>query len=190
MKSLQSAILVLVFAAVVGCLYLYVIGDLKVFDADSDSSSENTTFLKTEEEFRLKLAELRIDREKLQSRKKLMEERKAETVAFLKDKGVTSKSDLSDADVKYAVNNLKRAVRDLKEVDRNIGRYSEGILAVEAMLDKLEQERLANEIAVSDERKIEISAMVKRLDDELITGDDDIFGDEELEALLGEELSE
>jgi len=190
MKSLNSAILVLVFAAVVSGIYLYTTGDLRLFDNDSANSTEDATFLKTEEQFRHKLAELRMDREKLQARRRLMEEGKAETVTFLKDRGITSNSDLSDADVKYAVNNLKRAISALKEADRNIERYSEGILAVEAMLDKLEQERLANEVAVSDDRKIELSAMVKRLDDELITGDDDIFGDEELEALLGKELDE
>jgi hypothetical protein len=187
MKSFKSAILVLVFAALVSAIYLYFLGDLKLLNK-TEPNAADTTFLKTEEQFRTKLAELRIEKDKLERRKRLMEERKQETVTFLKDKGVTSQSSLDAQDVKYAVKNLKRSVADIKVVEKNIKRYDEGIVAIAAMLKKLEQERLANEIAVSDERKIEISAMVKRLDDELVGEEDDIFADEQLRELLGEEL--
>lgn len=190
MKSINSAIMVFLFSAVVAGIYLYAVGDLKLFDREIVQEPENEGFLKTEAEFRRKLAELRMDREKLINRKKLMVERKGETVDFLKDKGITATSDLEDSDVKYAVNNLKRAVADIKEVEKNVAKYNDSITAVEAMLVKLEQERIANEVAVSDETKIELSVMLKNLDDQLVGEELDIFEEEELRDLLGEELKQ
>ena len=189
MKSLNSALLILLFAALVSGVYLYATGDLKLFDGNGAEVEEEGEFLKTEEQFRDKLAELRIDREKLERRKKLMEERKAETVSFLKEKGITSESDLSDKDVKYAVNNLKVALIDIKEVDKNVEKYSSAIAAVEAMLKKMEQQAIADEVAVSDEKKIEMSAMIKELDDKLIGDEMDILEEEKLRQLLDNELN-
>ena len=146
--------------------------------------------LKNEKDFRNKLAVLRLDREKLSRRKKLMEERKAETVQFLKDKGVTSESDLGDSDVKYAISNLKQFVSDLEEVDKNVDRYTNTITAVEAMLKKLEQEAISNEIAISDEEQIRMSALIKELDDKILGEEKDIFEEAKLRELLGDELGQ
>jgi hypothetical protein len=191
MKSLNSAVAVLLFSAVVAGVYLYATGDLKLFDRNEVAETDSDeTFLKTESEFRRKLAELRMDRDKLIRRKKLMVKRKSETVQFLKEKGITADSDLGDSDVKYAIGNLKRAVADVKEVDKNVAQHDQLISAVEAMLVKMEQERLANEVAVSDEEKIQMSAMLKELDDRLVGDESDIFEDEEIRDLLGKELGQ
>lgn len=190
MKSINSAIMVVLFSAFVAGIYLYAVGDLKLFDRQVVQEPQEEGFLKTEGQFRRKLAEMRMDRDKLVRRKELMVKRKSETVDFLKEKGITATSNLEDSDVKYAVNNLKRAVADIKEVDKNVARYDDSITAVEAMLVKLEQERIANEVAVSDETKIELSAMLKNLDDQLLGEELDIFAEEELRDLLGEELKQ
>ena len=191
MKSLNSAILILLFAAVVSGVYLYATGDLKLFDRDKPANVDgDMEILKTEKDFRNKLAVLRLDREKLSRRKKLMEERKAETVQFLKDKGVTSESDLGDSDVKYAISNLKQFVSDLEEVDKNVDRYTNTITADEAMLKKLEQEAISNEIAISDEEQIRMSALIKELDDKILGEEKDIFEEAKLRELLGDELGQ
>jgi hypothetical protein len=188
MKSLKSALVILLFAALVSGIYLYATGDLKLGNV-TETETEGE-FLKSEEQFRNKLAELRMDREKLIRRKKLMEDRKAETISFLKEKGITSESDLSDKDVKYAINNLKVAVADVKEVEKNVLKYDDAIAAVEAMLVKMEQEAIANEVAVSVEKKIQMSAMIKELDDKLIGDEPDIIEEEKLRELLDNELDE
>ena len=190
MKSIKSAILILLFAAVVSGVYLYATGDLK-FDRNNSSNAEgDTEILSSEADFRNKLAELRINREKLTRRKKLMQERKAKTVQFLKDKGITAESDLSDSEVKYAISNLKQFVADMEEVDKNVDRYTKTITAVEAMLKKLEQEAIANEVMISDEEKIQMSALIKELDDKIIGDEQDILEEEKLRQLLGNELGE
>ena len=191
MKSLNSAIFILLFAAVVSGVYLYTTGDLKLFDRETSSEGDpGMEVLKTEEDFKNKLAALRMDREKLSQRKKLMEERKQETVKFLKDKGVTATSDLSDKDVKYAISNLKQYITDLKDVDKNVSRYTNAINAVEAMLTKIKQQSIADEVNISDEKKIELSAMIKGLEDKLIGDEPDFIEEEKLRKLLGDELDE
>ncbi len=192
MKSIQNAIFVFLFCAVVAGVYLWVIGDLK-FTGNSDPSEtaiNNTGFLKTPAEFRRKLAELRMDQDKVKRRKQLLLERKQETVDFLKEKGVTSDSDLTDKDVKYAVHNLKRYVADTKNMDTIIARYNEPIAAIEAMLQRLEQERIAEEVAISDERAMELGKMLIDLDEKLSGDELDVLEVEELRDMLDLELNE
>ncbi|QEG22765.1 hypothetical protein [Mariniblastus fucicola] len=188
MKSVKSAILILLFAAVVAGVYLYAVGDLK-FDREEVAGPNNTGFLKTEAEFRTKLAELRIEQNKMERRKELMIERKDEIVAELKEKGITSTSDISDKDVKYKITNLKKSVSDIKVVDKSIGKYQQGIDAIEAMLTKLEQERLSSEVAISEDKAKELSIMLLDLDEKL-TEDENILEEEALREMLGLELGE
>lgn len=187
MKSIQSAILVLAFSLTVYLAYTYLInGNAPVVP---EPSTNNTGFLKTEPEFRNKLAELRMDQDKVIRRKSLLAGRKKETIELLKSKGITADSDLGDKDVKYAARNLKRTVAEMKKMDETVNRYQKAIDAIEAMLKELERDRIASEVAISDERAEELGIMILDLDERLSEGDDDIFEDEELRAILGEELA-
>ena len=60
MKSIQSAILILAFSATVYLAYTYLINGPNP-DGGNASPTNNTGILKTEPEFRNKLAELRMD---------------------------------------------------------------------------------------------------------------------------------
>lgn len=190
MRSLKSAIIVLLFATVVAGVYLYLVGDLKFDDnGGGNDGPNNTGFLKTEAEFRTKLAELRIEQNKMGRRKELMIENKDEIVSELKSKGITSTSDISAKDVKYKITNLKKAVKGIKDVDKSIAKYQEGIDAIEAMLDKLEQDRLSAEVAISEDKAKELSIMLLDLDEKL-TEEENLLEEQELRDLLGLELGE
>lgn len=187
MKSLQSAILVLVFSAGVFLVYNYLIGGFEPVP-DEAGPTNNTGFLKTESEFRFKLAELRMDQEKVVRRKNLLMSRKKETVELLKSKGINAESDLSDKDVKYAARNLKRTVAEMKKMDVTVAKYEKAIVAIEAMLNEMERDRIAAEVAISDEKAEELGIMILDLDERLADGEDDIFEDDELREILGMEL--
>lgn len=187
MKSLQSAILVLVFSAGVFLVYNYLIGGFEPVPDDAGPTN-NTGFLKTESEFRFKLAELRMDQEKVVRRKNLLMSRKKETVELLKSKGINAESDLSDKDVKYAARNLKRTVAEMKKMDVTVAKYEKAIVAIEAMLNEMERDRIAAEVAISDEKAEELGIMILDLDERLADGEDDIFEDDELREILGMEL--
>ncbi len=189
MSSLKSAIIVFLFAAVVAGVYLYAVDDLKFDNGGGEAGPNNTGFLKTEAEFRAKLAELRMDQNKMERRKQLMIENKEKIVSELKDKGITSSSDISDKDVRFKISNLKKAVKGIKDVDGSIARYQEGIEAIEAMLTNLEQERLSKEVEISEEKAKEISIMLLDLEDKLID-EENILEEQELREMLGLELGE
>ena len=190
MKSIKSAIIVLLFAAIVAGVYMFLVGDLK-FEAKAAKGNglNNTGFLETEEDFRDKLAELRMDQIKMQKRKLLMVERKQAIVKELKDKGITSTSNIADKDVKFKVSNLKTAVKDIKVVDKSIEKYQQGIDAIEAMLTRLEQERLSGEVSISKEKAEELGIILLDVEDKLIE-EDNILEEEALRELLGLELGE
>lgn len=190
MKSFQSAVSILLFAALVAGIYMWAVGDLKFGDQPADDGKNTTGFLKTEAEFRRKLAELRMEQDKVQRRKALMGERKQETIDYLKEKGITSTSNLDDKDVKYAVNNLKQMVSDEKGLDKIVDRYEEGIVAIEAMLKQIEQQRISAEVALSDEKAEELNIMIRDLDEKLGGEETDLLEEEKLRELLDLELSE
>ena len=120
----------------------------------------------------------------------MLGKRKQETIDLLRSKGVTADSDLSDKDVKYAARNLKRTVAEMKKMDETVGEYQKLIDAIEAMLKEMERDRIASEVAISDERAEELGIMMLDLDERLADGDDDIFEDEELREILGTELGD
>ena len=189
MSSFKTAIIILLFATIVTGVYMYLNGDLPANNGGRSAGPNNTGFMTTEAEFRGKLAELRIEQEKMERRKKLMIERKDDIVTELKDKGVTSTSDISDKSIKYQVTNLKKSINGIKEVDNSIGDYQKGIDAIEAMLTKLEQDRLSAEVEISEEKAEELSIMLLDLDQKLLE-DDNLFEEEELRDILGSELGE
>ncbi len=188
MKSIQNALTVLLFCTVVAGVYLYFMGDLSFQGGQQKPEVSKTGFLKTEQEFRDKLAELRLDRDKVIRRKQLLQDRKSETVELLKSKGVTADSDLNDADTKYAVQNLKRYVADLKGMDGIVEKYDKPIAAIEAMLVRIEQDQIAADVAISDEKAEQLGVMLLDLDDRLGVGDNDVFEESELRDLLSDEL--
>ncbi len=190
MKSISSAITVLLFCTVVAGVYLYAVGDLKFGGGDTEPSNVNNTgFLKTPAEMRRKLAQLRLDQEKVRRRRKLTQGRKQEVVDLLKKKGVDSNADLSDDDLKYEVRSLKRYVEDIREMDSIIVKYDKPIAAIEAMLKLAEQERIADEVAISDEKAAELGKMIIDLDEKLgVDEAPDLFEEDELRSLLSDEL--
>ena len=190
MSSIKNAIIILLFATIVaGAYYMFTDGKLPKIGDDGETTPNTTGFMKTEEEFRTKLAELRIEQEKMQRRKELMIERKDDIVKELKDKGISASSDISDKTIKYKVTSLKKSLNSIKDVDRSIEKYQQGIDAVEVMLAKLEQDRISDEVAISEEKAEELNIMLLDLDEKLSDGDD-IFEEEELRNVLGLELGE
>jgi len=189
MKSFQSAILILVFSATVFLAYTYLIQGSDPVGPDS-SPINNTGFLKTEQEFKDKLAQLRLEREKVVRRKKLLDDRKAETVELLKSKGFTAESDLDNEDTKYAVRDLNRYVADMQSMDETIKKYDKPIAAIEAMLKRIEQDQIAAEVAISSEKAEELGIMLLDLDERLGVKETDMFEEQAIRKILSSELGD
>lgn len=178
--------------AMFGIAALIAIAAYFVFVAlkpNPDPVVEGPVILQTEAQFRDKVAELKRDRERLLNAMQRLENRKQETLDFLRDKGVTSSADITDdKDVKYALNNLKGWKTEIEGFGTQVAKYDEAINSIVAMLDKLERERLSRDVALSEEQLIDLRKIVVDLDERLDIRDADILADEELGQILDEEM--
>ena len=183
-------LLLLAILGIVG--YLWATGDLvpraKVAQENMEGSSG---ILKTESQFRYKLAELRWQRDKVNRGVKRLEKLKAETVEHLRDKGINSgdeylKSD--DPDVKYAVVNLKEWVAQIDKIKKEVTYYDDAISSIEVMLDRIERERIDESVSLSEQEYLDLQKIIVDLNERLEV-ETDILEDEELGKLLDLEMA-
>lgn len=145
--------------------------------------------LSSEQEFRDKLAELKMQREKSTRAVTRLEERKTATVAFLKEKGVKSAADVAeDTNLKYAARELKGWTEEIDKLQLEVGHYDQAIKAIETMLSELERKRISETVAMSEEEYIKLRKIVLDLNDRLEVDKQDVVEDAELDELLKEEL--
>ena len=185
----QRILTLLLLVALIGCVFLYATGKVRFAGADGDGPKPG--LLKSESQLRNKLAELRIEQDKVVRRVKLLEEQKNESVQFLKDQGVKSSADLTDdKQIRYAVNNLKRTMADIESVSGIADEYQEGINSIEAMLKDVERNRITKEIALTDEKAMEIDKIIIDLDEKLGVNDvGNVLDDDRINEILNAELS-
>ncbi len=178
-------------SVLVGLLLAMGLGAVIFYSYNSrpNAAEDESGILTTERDFRDKITELRIQREKVTRRVKLLELRKSETLQYLKDKGIQSSADITDdKDVAYALRNLKGWKTDIDKLNADVANYDEAINSIEIMLDEIERERINQEVALSDEQYIQLRKIVKDLNERLGMDKNDVLEDDELNKLLDEEL--
>ena len=183
-------LLLLLILGVVG--YLWVTGELVPRARVAQENMEGTSgILKTESQFRDKLAELRMQRDKVNRGVKRLEKLKAETVDHLRDKGINSGEDYlksDDPDVKYAVVNLKGWVAQIDKIKKEVTYYDDAISSIEVMLDKIERERIDESVSLSEQEYLDLQKIIVDLNERLEV-ETDILEDEELGKLLDLEMA-
>ena len=159
-------------------------------DVANDNLNKGSGLLKTEGQFRDKLAELKIQRDKIQRGIKRSERLKSETVAELKEKGIASGADFknsTDQDVKKKVLSLKEAVDHIGKYKKEVSYYDDAISSIQAMLEKIERERIDDSISLSEEEYLDLQKVIVDLDERLKV-DTTLLEDEELGDLLDHEM--
>ncbi len=188
----KSFLILIVLAGLGAIGYLWAAGQLQLRPrVVQENMGGKGEILKTEGQFRNKLAELKMQRDKVQRGIKRLEKLKAETVAELKQKGITSGADYLDSkdkDVKYAVVNLKGWVVQIAKIQQEVTYYDDAIRSIEVMLDKIERERIDESVALSEDEYIEIQKIIVDLDERLNI-ETNILEDEELGKLLDLEMT-
>lgn len=189
--SPHSLFTFLLLCVVAGVAFLWFAGKLTVKDTEGVAQGTSTGLPQTEEEFRKKLAELRMERERRQQSVRRLEDFKAQNIEQLKSKGVSSGDDYlksDDKEIKLAVVNLKGWVTEINEINKQIVYYDEAISSVETMLDKLERQRVSDSVAMSEEESIELQKVIVDLRERLSV-ETNVLEDEELGRLLDLEMS-
>ncbi|MEL7496306.1 MAG: hypothetical protein AAFN77_01760 [Planctomycetota bacterium] len=184
---LQKALILMLAAA--ACFMGYIIYSGGWNRADPDPE-QNSGLMKTEAEFRDKLTELKMQRDKVQRGVKRLNGLKAESIQYLRDKGIKSGDDYKnsdDRDIKFAVKNLKEYAAQIAKIEKEVEHYDEAINGIRVMLDRIERERINKSVALSEEESFELQKIILDLNERLDV-ETDIFEDEELAELLDLEM--
>ena len=191
-ETFHSVVTFLLFAVLCAIGYLWYSGQLiPRAQVVGDQLQVGTGLLKTESQFRDKLAELRMQREKVQRGVQRLEDFKAENIAKLREMGISSGSDFvnsTDRDVKLAVVNLRGWVAQIEKLKKEVTYYDEAISNIEVMLDKIERERIDESVSLSEDEYIELQKIIVDLNERLNV-ETDILEDEELGKLLDLEMA-
>ena len=187
-----KSIVVGVLIAALGLIVLYAFVNNLVQprgEVIGQKLGDENKILTTERDFRDKITELRIQREKVDRGIKRLELRKTETLKYLKDKGIRSSADVTDdTDVTYALRNLKGWKVEIEKLQEDTKNYDEAISSIEVMLDELERKRINQEVALTEEEYLEMRKIVKDLNERLGLDKNDVLAEEELGRILDEEL--
>ena len=187
----SSLVSIILLGALCAVGYLWYTGQLGPrVDVAAENLKNKSGLLKTEEEFRDKLAELKIRKDKVQRGIKRSEKLKSETVTKLKELGVSSGEDFKNStnpDVKKKVLSLKEAVADIEKYNKEVSYYDDAITSIQAMLEKIERKRIDDSISLSEEEYLDLQKVIVDLDERLNV-DTTVLEDEELSNLLDLEM--
>lgn len=190
-ETLHSFLTLILSVVLAFMVYLYFSGQLVPrAEVAVENASGGSDILKTESQFRDKLAELRMQREKVERGLKKLEMHKSETIDYLKEKGINSGKDFLDSednDVKYAAGTLKGWSAQIKKTKTEIKYYDDAISGIKAMLDRIERERINESVELSEEESISLQKIVVDLNERLKV-DLDVVEEEELGKLLDLEM--
>ena len=184
MKSLAALLVVALFAGIA----VYFVMTRAPIDGESKGK---TKILTTEADFRDKVSALKRDRLKLVNGIQRLNDQKAKTLQKLKDKGITSSSDIKgDKDVMYDLTNLKEWKLGIEKLESQVSKYDDAINSIVVMLDKLERERIDKSVGLNEEQLIDLRKIVVDLDERLGVSENDPLADEELGRILDEEMKD
>ena len=171
------------------CLGL-ILGGIGCQPNREKETNNHSGFLENEQQFRDKLAELKMQRRLIDTRIQQTEKRKKKTLDHLRSKGVRSSADITDdPDVKYALQNLRAYKAEIAGYQENLAQYDEAIAGIRSMLEAFERKSFQDEVKLTEESFTELRTIVADLNDQLgITDDDALLRDEELAELLDEEM--
>ena len=174
------------------CVFGYFVF-LRYEPSPQDPSEKSTSgLLKTEAEFRDKLTELNMRRNKVQRGIKMLERDKAKTLVAISEKGILSGEDFknsSDQEVKKLVINLREYNQQIEKIEKEVGYYDEAISSIRVMLEKIERERINDSIALSEQEYLDLQKIIVDLDERLNVKTN-LLEDDELGKLLDLELSQ
>jgi len=190
-KKTSSLVSIILLAVLCAVGYLWYTGQLGPrIDAAGENLKNGSGLLRTEGEFRDKLAELKIQKDKIQRGIKRSEKHKSKTVSELKEMGVSSGADFKNSsapDVKKKVLSLKGAVADIEKHNKVVSYIDDAITSIQAMLEKIERQRIDDSISLSEEEYLDLQKVIVDLDERLNV-DTTVLEDEELSNLLDLEM--
>ncbi len=166
---------------------------LAISSAGCDTSlkpvqTAKVTSRSTEAQFREKVAELRMEKNRVERAIVKLEQSRQESLEILRKKGVKSIGDVGGDDaLKFVVRNFKADTDEIAKLKENLGSYDKAINSISAMLDEIERKQVGS-VALTDDQYLHLQEIVVDLNETLGVDQNDIFADEKLNDLLTSEL--
>jgi hypothetical protein len=149
---------------------------------------QKVTSRSTEKQFREKVAELRMEKNRVERAIAKLEQSRQESLEILRKKGVKSIGDVgSDDALKFVVRNFKADTDEIAKLQENLGSYDKAINSINAMLDEIERKQVGS-VALTEDQYLQLQEIVVDLNETLGVDKNDIFADEKLNDLLTTEL--
>ena len=178
--------LIILFSGLTGLLVYAAMGGLGGAKPQPNASDKQGT-LTTEADFRDKLAEIRMNKDKLERAIRRLEDFRTENIQYLKDQGISKVADAKgNPNAEMALRNLKGWTESIQDLSGQLSKYDSAISRIDGMLKKLERDRINEAAGLTEEQEIEMRAIVMDLDDRMGISPNDILQDTEIDELLNQ----
>lgn len=177
---MKTFALILLCCGLTGIVVFGVMGGLNFSRSTEDNQS-----LRTEQDFRNKLAEIRMNRDNLERAIQKQQESKQQNLDYLKSENISKVADAKGKPAaEMALHNLKQWSESIKVLESQFSQFDSASSRIEAVLEQFERERINESAVLSEAQQIELMAIVKTLDEKMNVGKNNIFEDAELDELL------
>ena len=190
MQKFANTIMIILCAALIGAGVVYFLQQNSQQET-KQVSDDDSGFPRTEEQLRLKVAEFRMEQKRINRGIKRLEEQKQDSIDYLKSKGINSSADLpeDDADVKFAMRQLKMLSENIAARKKDAASYDDAIAALDAMQADLKRKFVNDSVTLSPDDYKDVDKIVIGLNDQLGTDTEpDLLEAQALRELLDAEL--
>ncbi len=190
MKKIFFAFLAILFVALGAAVTLSIV-NYQNQHANSEQDESESGFLKTSGEFKDKLANLKIKRDRAELQSGRLERRKKDAADKLRENGVRNVGDVQsdDRESRLLIAELQDIVKTQEELRSDIKIYDDAIVSIEAILRKFDRELVMSGAGNSRKQEEELRRIILNVDDRL-TGDRSIVDELETQDLLDEILGD
>lgn len=157
-----------------------------------DPGNGGSGILKTEKDFRLKLTELKMQRDKVERGISRLSKLKSKSLRKLRDLGIKTGADFRNSDnkdVKLEAVNLKEYSEQIGKIEKEVVYYDDAISGIRVMLDRIERERIGESVSLSEKDYLSLQKIIAQLDDNLKV-ELDLFEEAELVDLIDKEIED
>ncbi len=165
--------LVLIFIALccVGLGVALTISMMKFQDriVQDDSENQDDGLLKTSGQFKDKLAEIKIKRDRAETQIERLSNRQKEALKKLRDKGISKSSDIQsdDRESRLLLAELEDLVEKVDKLKKDIVIYDDAIVSIEAILRDFDRDLVMSDSGINEEQLKQLRTIVYQVEDEL-----------------------
>lgn len=194
MKKVLIVFFAFCFVAL-GAAVAYSIAVYQAQIVENQEEEKEDGFLETSGEFKDKLADIKIRRDRAEVQIDRLTRRKNEAAEKLRAKGIQKSSDIKadDREAKFLVAELKDLVEKIEKLESDVKHYDDAIVSIEAILRDFDRKLVMTDSGIDEKQLEDLRRIIYSVDDKL-TGDMSISEEldtaDMIDEILGNHSSE